>query len=81
TYTLFAVPGATEWTIIVNSDLDFWGTHGYRKASDVARFTVPSKSLDSVVENFSIRFEDFKNGAAVMRLAWDQTMVEIPITY
>jgi hypothetical protein len=81
TYTIFAIPGETEWTVIVNSDLDFWGTHAYKMASDVARFTVPTKSLSEVVENFSIRFEDLKNGAAVMRIAWDQTMVEVPITY
>lgn len=81
TYSLFAIPGETEWTIIVNSDLDYWGAFKYDERKDVIRFTVPSKSLSEVVESFSIKFEDLGSGNAVMRLGWDQTMVEIPIAY
>jgi len=47
----------------------------------VVRFTVPTKSLPAVVEAFSIRFDDMGNGAALMQIAWDQTLVEIPVTY
>lgn len=81
TYSLFAIPGETEWTIIVNSDLDYWGAFKYDESKDVIRFTVPTKSLSEVVESFSIKFEDLGSGNAVMRLGWDQTMVEIPIAY
>lgn len=81
TYSLFAIPGETEWTIIVNSDLDYWGAFKYDESKDVIRFTVDSKSMAKVVEAFSIRFEELGNNTAVMRMGWDQTMVEIPITY
>lgn len=80
-YSMFAIPGETEWTIILNSDLDYWGAYGYQEKNDVVRFTVPSKSLAEVVEAFSIRFGDLGDNAAVMRIAWDQTMVEIPMKY
>ncbi|MEN2281630.1 DUF2911 domain-containing protein [Algoriphagus sp. SE2] len=81
TYSMFAIPGESEWTIIINSDLDYWGAFKYDESKDVIRFTVDSKSSPEVVESFSIRFEDLGNNTAVMRLGWDQTMVEIPIAY
>lgn len=80
-YSMFAIPGEAEWTIICNSDLDYWGAYSYNEKNDVIRFTVPTKSLPEVVETFSIRFEDLGNSDAVMRIAWDQTMVEIPVKY
>lgn len=81
TYSMFAIPGENEWTIILNSDLDYWGAFSYDESKDVIRFTVPSKSSEQVVESFSIRFEDLGNNKAVMRMGWDQTMVELPISY
>lgn len=80
-YSMFAIPGESEWTIILNSDLDYWGAFKYDESKDVIRFTVESKPTAEVVEAFSIRFEDLGNNTAVMRLGWDQTMVEIPISY
>ena len=81
TYSMFAIPGESEWTIILNSDLDYWGAFKYDESKDVIRFTVPSKTSPETVEAFSIRFEDLGNNTAVMRLGWDQTMVEIPVSY
>ena len=81
TYSLFTIPGEKEWTIIINSDLDYWGAYSYEEKNDVMRVSVVASSIDEVVEAFSIRFEDLSNGSAVMRLAWDNTLVEVPISY
>jgi hypothetical protein len=81
TYSVFAIPGESEWTIIFNSDLDYWGAFKYDESKDVIRVTVPAKSFPKTVEAFSIRFEDLGNNSAVMRLGWDQTMVEVPVSY
>ncbi len=81
TYSLFAIPDKKEWTIIINSDLDYWGAYSYDKSKDVLRVKVPVKQLDTVVEAFSIQFEDKGSGKAAMRLAWDKTMVEVPVGY
>ncbi|AXE17801.1 DUF2911 domain-containing protein [Runella rosea] len=80
TYSLFTIPGETEWTIILNSDLDYWGAFKYKEANDVARFTVPSKkSTDAPLEHFSIQFP--KGTDAILRMGWDNTIVEVPITF
>jgi hypothetical protein len=81
TYSMFAIPSEGEWTIIVNSDLDYWGAFKYDESKDVIRFSVPTKPTSEVVESFSIRFEDLGSGNGLMRIGWDNTMVEIPVNY
>ncbi len=80
-YSLFALLGEKEWTIILNSDLDYWGAYSYDQGKDVLRVTVPVHELDQVVEAFSIQFEETGENQATMRLAWDQTMVELPLAH
>ncbi|MEM6633790.1 MAG: DUF2911 domain-containing protein [Bacteroidota bacterium] len=81
TYSLFAIPGEKEWEIIINSDLNYWGAYSYDSAKDIIRIITSVRSLDQVVEAFSLQFQETGSKQATMRLAWDQTMVEVPITY
>ena len=82
TYSLFAIPTATEWTIILNKDLDFWGAYSYNKDNDVLRVNVPTKKTDEVVENFSIQcIKGSNDKETTMKMAWDMTLVEVPISF
>ncbi len=82
TYSLFAIPTATEWTIILNKDLDFWGAYSYNKDNDVLRVSVPTKKTEEVVENFSIQCVRGSNDKeTTMKMAWDTTLVEVPISF
>lgn len=81
TYSLFTLPGKTEWEIILNSDLDYWGAYRYNADNDVLRLTVPARTSETVVEAFTIQFKADGDGKANMILAWDKTRVEVPITY
>lgn len=74
TYSLFSIPGETEWTIILNSELDVWGAFSYKEANDVLRVNVPV-STGEAVGDFSIVFENDK-----MHLAWGTTRVAIPVS-
>jgi hypothetical protein len=78
TYSLYTIPGKDEWTIIFNSKLDTWGAYSYDEKADVARIKVPADKTDSEVEHFTILF-DGKNDKAVMILAWETTVVKVPI--
>lgn len=80
TYSLFAIPGETEWTIIINNDLDYWGAYSYKEANDVLRVKVPAKKSADVIENFSIQFAKAGDGA-LMRMGWDNTVVEVPVKF
>jgi hypothetical protein len=81
TYTLYSIPNEKEWVIIINSVLDHWGAYSYDQANDIIRVTVPSRGVSETIESFSIRFNDLPDNKAVMRMAWEQTLVEIPISY
>jgi Protein of unknown function (DUF2911) len=77
TYSVYAIPTATEWTIIFNTKLDTWGAYDYDKALDVARIQVPVGKTDSEVEAFTITFE----GKDAMLIAWENTLVKVPVKY
>jgi hypothetical protein len=80
TYSLYTIPGKDEWTIIFNSKLDTWGHYEYDETKDVARIKVPAGKTDSEVEAFTIAF-DGGNGNATMALAWENTLVKIPVKF
>ena len=80
-YSLFAIPGESEWEIIINTDLDYWGSYSYNKEKDVLRVKASTQSIDTVVEAFTIQFKADGDGQAIMMMAWDQTLVEVPVGY
>ncbi len=79
-YSVFTIPGKTEWTIIVNSNTELWGAGDYKKEEDVARFTVKSTQLNDAVESLTIDFSNFNQGEAQVNLSWENTRVSFPIS-
>lgn len=81
TYALFTIPGEKEWTIILNSDLDYWGAYKYNEKNDVVRVTAPVSTLTEPLESFSVQFQSKGDKKGVMKLGWDKTVVEVPFSY
>jgi len=79
TYTFYTIPGENEWTAIISSDLNVWGSYSYNEANDVARITVPATKAKESIEAFAIAFEESDNGVD-MHLGWGTTRVKIPFT-
>lgn len=77
TYTLFVIPQEKEWTIILNSELKQWGAYNYEKIKDknVLETTVPTMATGSTVEQLTITA-----GSNELTIAWDDTMVKIPVS-
>ena len=79
-YSLFTIPSANEWTIILNSETTMHGTSGYDAQKDVHRFKVKSEKADRFYENFTIEINDINvKGEASLNLIWENTMVKIPL--
>ena len=79
-YSMYTVPGESEWTIIINKAKS-WGTQ-YDESQDVARFMAKAATTTDSVETFTIFMTDFdKNGKkkANIELAWGNTSVKFPI--
>lgn len=76
TYTLFTIPTENDWTVILNTQLGQWGAYEYDKykSKDILRTTVPSYSLDKVVEKMTFAVTD-----TTVVLKWDQTGITIPV--
>jgi hypothetical protein len=81
TYSLFSIPAEKEWTLILNADLDYWGAYSYDAKKDVVRVRAPVTQSPERVENFTIHFVDKGAKKAAVRLAWDNTSVEVPISF
>ena len=79
TYVLYAIPNEKEWTLILSSKTDVWGTYEYDQKYDVAR--VQAKvSRAEFVEAFSIAFKE-KGKQVNMVLGWDTARVTAPIRF
>lgn len=75
TYTLSAIPGESEWTLILSSDLNVWGSYFYNKANDVARIKAKATMADESLEAFSIAFDD----KGTMHMGWGKVRVSVPM--
>ncbi len=80
TYSMFAVPNADRWTIIINKDLGTWGAYNYNQKLDVLRFDVPVNGNGVASEAFTMTF-DQKNELANLLITWDKTRLEIPFKF
>jgi hypothetical protein len=80
TYSLFTIPGKTEWTVILNKNLNQWGAYSYDESADVARIKVPNGSDVEPLEAFSIAFKEDGNNVSMV-MGWEKTRVAVPITF
>lgn len=78
TYTLWTIPGPTDWMIVINSETGQWGTE-YDERRDVLRVPAKSKKLDVPLEMLIIDFTDVESGSEML-IKWDNTIVNIPIS-
>jgi hypothetical protein len=67
TYSLFTIPGEEAWTIILNSEINLWGSYAYNQKNDVVRITAVVSKGET--ETFSIAFNQTKTGVD-MHLGW-----------
>lgn len=82
-YTLWTVPKDSTWTIIVNSKQYPWGVDTEMKPMwdpnyDVLDIEVPVQKLDTIVEQFTISFDNSTDNL-FLTMAWDDIKVSIPL--
>ena len=76
-FSLFCIPQAGFWTIVVNSALHSWGAFSYEKSKDIIRTDVAVSTLDTPVEYYTMVFD----AAGNLVVLWDTVKVVIPIKY
>jgi hypothetical protein len=80
TYALFTIPGGTEWTLILNTAENAWGSYTNKETEDVVRVKGAVSKSETPIEVFSIAFDGVE-GNVNMHLGWANTIVTVPIKY
>jgi len=73
-YSIFTIPGETEWTVIINKETDQWGAYKYDESKDVFRFKVKAEKGD-----FKERLEFNISDEGKITLAWENTVISFNI--
>jgi hypothetical protein len=76
TYSVFSVPGAQKWTLIINGQHGQWGTN-YDPSKDLGRVPIEIKRLDELVERFTIEIAS-KGDEGQIRFRWEHIEGSIP---
>lgn len=79
TYSLFTIPGGSEWTVILNSKLNQWGAYSYDESADVARVKASVSAGGDSLEAFSIAFKEVDSGVHMV-MGWGTTRVAVPFS-
>ena len=80
-YSLYAVPGETEWEFFVNSSVERWGIpiNDAVMGSNVGSFTATPTASDGMVEQLTFTWETHGEGMGHLVMEWENTRVEIPV--
>ncbi len=78
-YTLYTIPYADKWTLIVNNETDIWGSFKYDQAKDVLRVDLPVTRSENT-EAMTIVFDKTTKGAD-MDMFWENVKVSLPVEF
>lgn len=78
-YTIFTVPNADKWTLIINKKTGEWGIPYKYQSDELARVDMNVSKLPSAAEDFTISYEKTGNGCT-MNIDWADTRASVEIT-
>ncbi len=78
TYSMHAIPGKEEWTIIFNSDAGQWGSFSYDDKKDVLRVKTKPQTASDNQEWLTYFFDPVTDNSATANLRWEK--VRVPFT-
>ena len=79
-YTMYCIPFADKWTMIINKETDTWGDFAYDSTKDILRVDVPVMKQTEPTEVLTIIFEKSLTGANMLTY-WDDIKTSLPITF
>src|ERR1700732_88619 len=75
-YTLFTVPAADKWTLIVSKKTGEWGIPYKYESDELARVDMKVSKLPSPLENFTIAYDKAGSGCQ-RRVDWETTRASV----
>ena len=78
-YSLFTVPAADKWTLIVSKKTGEWGIPYKYESDELARIPMKVSKLDAPMENFTIGYD--KTGAGcTLHMDWENTSASVDVS-
>ena len=77
-YTIFTVPNADKWSLVISKKTGEWGTDYAGEKEDLARVPMTISKTAAPVENFTISF-DQKGSSCTLNLDWENTRASVDI--
>jgi len=77
-YTIFTVPNADKWSLVISKKTGEWGTDYAGEKEDLARVPMSVSKTSAPVENFTISF-DQKGSSCTLNLDWENTRASVDI--
>ena len=78
-YTLYTLPKADAWTLIVSKKTGQWGIPYPGEGEDLARVPMKVGKSEKTVDPFTISFDKKSENEAVLHLAWENTDASVPV--
>ena len=79
-YSIVIIPTENEWTLKLNTGLDGWGNFGYDDTKDILSVSAPVTKSDKEIENLSISLYEASENTVHLKIGWDMSIAEYPIT-
>jgi hypothetical protein len=78
-YTIFTVPKADEWWLVISKKTGEWGTDYPGEKEDLVRVPMKASTNGPPVENYLIAF-DQGGSKCKLRMEWETTVASVEIT-
>ncbi len=77
-YTIFTVPNADKWTLIISKKTGEWGTDYPGESNDLVRVDMKVSALSAPMEDFTISFVQ-SGKSCTMQMDWENTRAAIDL--
>ena len=79
TYTLYTLPSADKWKLIISKKTGQWGIPYPGESEDFARVPMQGGRVDKIVDPFTISLDKKSETEATLHIAWDRTDEWVPV--
>ena len=77
-YTIFVIPNADKWTLVISKKTGEWGTAYSGEANDQGRVDMAVAKTPGPVENFTIDLAE-GGGGCTLAMKWENTQASVKV--
>ena len=78
-YTLYVMPEANSWTLIVNKQTGQWGTE-YNQSQDLGRVKMNVTKSSAPAEMYKMTLKNDGGNKGTLTLEWENSVASVPFT-